>query len=404
MMEVTASHLSFLQLSWTTFQSVLIVFIIAVSGFLSAYAGLLPKEGQKIVSMLNVNLLTPCLIFSKLARSLSFGTLIQLYVVPIFYAALVSTSYFSATLVSKVLKLDGDETNFVIGTSVFPNSNSLPVSLMMSLAYSLPQLEWPELPNDSGDNIASRGVLYLIIFQQIDQTLRWSWGLNKLLRWSTEIELSIEDTMEQNADRLLTRGSEDEASNLAKLGSKLRYHWNNLLSCMNGPLYSIMFSILVASIRPLQEQLFESNGFLKNTLTSAIDQMAYVSIPLILVVLGANLCPSSTTPLGTHNRKRIVLASIISRMILPALILLPLLAFTVKKLRTSILTDPVFILVSFLLTASPPAIQLTQLTQLNEFFEFEIVNVLFWGYVVMTLPVTILMVTIALRVMDWASQ
>ncbi|CDO93143.1 unnamed protein product [Kluyveromyces dobzhanskii CBS 2104] len=353
--------------------------------------------------MMNVNLLTPCLIFSKLARSLSLAKLLQLYVVPIFYAGLIGTSYISGTVVSRIFELDIDETNFVIGTSVFPNSNSLPVSLMMSLAYTLPQLAWDEIPGDSGDNIASRGVLYLIIFQQIDQTLRWSWGVHKLLKWSSDHEDSNNVT-EQSSISTMIRENDDDATKLHKFYGHLRYHWDNMLSYMNGPLYSIFFSIIVASIRPLQRQLFEADGFLQNAFTPAVDQMAVVSIPLILLVLGANLYPSESTPLGSHNARRIVLASIISRMFLPALILLPFIAFTVKYLRSSILTDPVFLLVSFLLTTSPPAIQLTQLTQLNEFFEFEIVNVLFWGYAVMTLPMTIIMVTLSLRVLEWANQ
>lgn len=403
-MITTNGSLSFLQLSWTTFQSVFVVFVICLCGFLCSYSGLLPKDGQKIISMLNVNLLTPCLIFSKLARSLSLAKLIQLFIIPVFYSVLIGVSYLSGCLVSSLFGLDLDETHFVIGTAVFPNSNSLPVSLMMSLAYSLPQLKWPEIPDDNGDNIASRGILYLLMFQQIDQTLRWLWGVHKLLRWSGEAEESITIT-EQSSFSTTILDSDTTRTKFAKFSNHLRYHWDNLVSYMNPPLYAIFFSVVAASIQPLKEALFEGSGFLHNTLTMAVDQMADVSIPLILIVLGANFGPSnSTSSMATHNSKNMVFASILSRMILPAIILLPLIALTVKNCKISILTDPAFLLVSFLLTTSPPAIQLTQLTQINEFFEFEIVKVLFWGYVVMTLPMTIAMVSISLTVLEWANQ
>jgi hypothetical protein len=32
------------------------------------------------------------------------------------------------------------------------------------------------LPNDNDDEVAARGILYLLIFQQLGQLVRWSWG------------------------------------------------------------------------------------------------------------------------------------------------------------------------------------------------------------------------------------
>ena len=270
-------------------------------------------------------------------------------------------------------------------------------------AYTLPELAWSEIENDSGDKIASRGILYLVMFQQIDQTLRWSWGVHKLLRWSGETD-SNRDTVPPESSSNNELLSEDGETPLDKLKNNLRYHWDNMVDYMNPPLCAIFLSIAVASIKPLQRRLFEDDGFVKNTFTSSIQQMGNVSIPLILVVLGANLCPSVSTPMKTNNGKKIVFASIISRMILPAFFILPIIGLSVKFIKVSILSDPVFLLVSFLLTTSPPAIQLTQITQINGFFEYEIVGVLLWGYTVMTLPMTIAMVSISLKVLQWVEE
>jgi predicted permease len=64
---------------------------------------------------------------------------------------------------------------------VFGNSNSLPISLVISLSQTLRGLHWDKVPNDNDDEVGARGILYLLIFQQLGQLLRWSWGYNVLL-------------------------------------------------------------------------------------------------------------------------------------------------------------------------------------------------------------------------------
>jgi predicted permease len=64
---------------------------------------------------------------------------------------------------------------------VFGNSNSLPISLVISLSQTLRGLHWDKVQNDNDDEVGARGILYLLIFQQLGQLLRWSWGYNVLL-------------------------------------------------------------------------------------------------------------------------------------------------------------------------------------------------------------------------------
>ena len=76
---------SFAHLAYLVFESFLQVVIIALAGFWSASSGLLPKQSQKIISLLNVDLFTPCLIFSKLAKSLSMAKIFEIVIIPIFF-------------------------------------------------------------------------------------------------------------------------------------------------------------------------------------------------------------------------------------------------------------------------------------------------------------------------------
>lgn len=446
------TELSFSQISFLTFQAVVQVIIVCFAGFWAAKTGLLNKNAQKVVSTLNVDLFTPALIFSKLAKSLSFKKLIEIIVIPIFYALSTGISFLVSKIVTRYLSLDEYESNFVTAMSVFGNSNSLPVSLTVALAYTLPNLEWEDVENDGADQIAARGILYLLIFQQIGQVLRWSWGYNTLLKrkptpltsYTVDVENEAannnnttnsdnDSTSKYNQQRNLFNASsnssqsdhllnpnydydEDEENNRAgdfndyyeeqsffkKLIHKIEQGFEKFRSAMNPPLYAMAASVFVASIPPIQEAFYVNNGFVQNTVSEAIRQLGSVSIPLILIVLGSNLYPSQDTPPASPNYKKIVFGSLISRMIIPPLILLPIIALVVKYIQISIIDDPIFLVVAFILTISPPAIQLSQICQLNELFEKEMAGVLFWGYVVLTLPTTIVTVSGALRVLEWA--
>lgn len=432
-------NLSFGSISFLTFEAVLEVVIICFAGFVAAKTNLLTVAGQKVISQLNVDLFTPCLVFTKLAPSLSLNKMVDIIIIPIFYAVSTVTSLVCSRITSRILALNLAESDYVTAMAVFGNSNSLPVSLTLTLAYTLPDLLWDQIDDDTPDKVASRGILYLLIFQQLGQVLRWSWGYNKLLRKRSQEELAahylaepgysalpsaneeelalyIEPVMsqatrdhEEASESGVSEEDEPYKSPVTVEGARSKWrtfvNWSpvkGFLAFMNPPLYAMLISIIVASFPSVQKEFFHSESFIHNTVTKAIEQLGSVSIPLILIVLGSNLYPHTDIPPASKHYNKIVFASLLSRMILPSFILLPVIAACVKYINVSILDDPIFLIVAFILTVSPPAIQLSQITQLNGIFQKEMAGVLFWGYVVLTLPTTIFIVTTSLEVLKWA--
>ncbi|CAN3354392.1 hypothetical protein DICA3_B03664 [Diutina catenulata] len=434
-------------IAFLTFQAVIQVVIICIAGFVCARTGLLNSKAQKIISQLNVDLFTPCLVFSKLAPSLSLQKMAEIAIIPVFYVVITAISYGCSQLSSTFLGLNEPETDFVTAMAVFGNSNSLPVSLTLSLAYTIPDLLWDELPNDTPDGVASRGILYLLIFQQLGQVLRWSWGYNKLMKRRPLSEIYVDTHVEPDSvlaaqiaeeltrsssattitnerfpterSPLLSYSSSDEemvgelaiedattkvaAIEIATQRDPLYMRFiRGFLAWMNPPLWAMVVSVTVASVPFLQKAFFSQGTFINNTVTKSIQQLGQVSIPLILIVLGSNLSPSQDIPPPTRRYKRIILGSLLSRMILPSFVLLPIIALAVKYINSSILDDPIFLIVAFILTIAPPAIQLSQITQLNNIYQSEMAGVLFWGYVVLTLPSTIFIVVTSLQVLKWA--
>lgn len=407
-------------------------------------------------------------------------------------------------------------------TQVFGNSNSLPISLVISLSKTLKGLHWDRVPGDNDNEVAARGILYLLIFQQLGQLVRWTWGYNVLLAPAPDPN-KIEDNEEQDhTDSLIEEGrytddpeeqvlngkrptnsdygsgsgslsprtissvgtsagdeiQNDEVlptptngnvvgkgpGNLAgNLGPRFRstghitqfpsysvlsspdssestgvagfltntknailrflrrasntistfssnlfrrlpqpvqkgfsLFWHYLSrfvlgawAFMNPPLWAMVFALIVASVPQLQSTFFTPGTFVSNSVSRAISQSGSVAVPLILVVLGANLArntlPQSeqvNTPEAAREERNLLIAALVSRMLLPTLIMAPLLAIFAKYVPVSILDDPIFIIVCFLLTGAPSALQLAQICQLNNVFMGAMSRLLFQSYVV----------------------
>lgn len=431
---------------------------------------------------------------------------------------------------------------------VFGNSNSLPISLVLSLSQTIRGLHWDKIPGDNDEEVAARGILYLLIFQQLGQLLRWSWGLNVLLSKSTgdnaedehacsyierghgqgvnssrgEYEPLVTDATQgpnnishesgdmlpskslhgnksvgtfqseqelpfgsgdqtpitdqqytssvssqassagkpafsQTADGVLSTPangnllSVDSGQHIKQLpeedinsASEDRSHFQGqptmlgryrrslknsfvklsdktsaclksafaalpsflqkvlariyaglqafvvaIWQSMNPPLFAMAAALVVASIPSLQRLFFSDGTFVKNSITSAIRQTGGVAVPLILVVLGANLArvsdPDEALRPPSEDDKiegKLVIASLLSRMVVPTVLMAPILALSAKYLSISILDDPIFIIVCFLLAGAPSALQLAQICQINEVYMGAMTRILFHSYVI----------------------
>lgn len=453
-------------------------------------------------------------------------------------------------------------------TQVFGNSNSLPISLVISLSKTLKGLHWDKVPGDNDNEVAARGILYLLIFQQLGQLVRWTWGYNVLLKpashYKTEeggdAEQNLieegrgedryrdepEDTNKNNQNgRLIdsdygsgsqspttasitseedetprqlpevlptpadgnvvgsgpgnmagsmgprqrstghitqfpTYGSGSSSGNAApptgvkayfrhmwstiqrayfrvsstistsfhnifrrlprgvqKVLSTIHFHTMKFLrglwAFMNPPLWAMLIAIIVASVPKLQHLFFDKGTFIENSVTRAVAQSGGVAVPLILVVLGANLARNTLpkeegnqTPEAKREERNLLIASLVSRMLLPTIVMAPILALIAKYVPVSILDDPIFVIVCFLLTGAPSALQLAQICQINNVFMGAMSRLLFQSYVVWyvtpnpsecsircwisvdlsdyrILPSTLVLVMLALEVVEWAA-
>lgn len=449
-----SDQISYLHLTVLTFSATLQTICLCLVGFAAAKSGILPRKAQKYLSQLNMKIFTPSLIFIKLASKLSVSALIDLSVIPLFFAFSTLVAYGAARLTSRVLAFSRRERNFVIAMSVFGNTSSLPVPIVLALATTLPGLNWSKIVDDNTDNIASRSILYLVVYQQLALVLRWSWGYNTLLakQETSPVEEVIEAKSDYQPHRsysststssssddleaafmidtkpaititatevqpLLARVNDVSFSNtqnlhneatMSNVGNELsliKSLANWFLGVMNPPLWSVVVSLLVALTPTLKYQFItNTDGFFYQNITGTIKQLANSAVPLILINLGASLLPSDAPENETRSAhpNELIIGSLVSRIFLPSVVILPSIALAAKYITIfPILNDPVFILVAFILTITPPAVQISQICQINKVFEREMAGILFWGYVITVLPVIIGAVLLASNVIIW---
>ncbi|TFK48932.1 hypothetical protein OE88DRAFT_1633843 [Heliocybe sulcata] len=236
-------------------------------------------------------------------------------------------------------------------------------------------------------------------------------------------------------------------SRVRRLKNKVAKGWSKFSEFMTVPLWAALASLVVALIQPLQHTLDEHLLPIKGALNAA----GNCSIPITLVVLGAYFytppdpeAEASKRKLPTHRDQsslrtvpsqvslaghmknvfslakrgqgiktlmnatsdsekrpgetKTVFVSVLARMIITPLLLLPAMALSAKFDWQRVLEDPVFVVSNVLLIASPPALTLAQITQAasGDAFERLISRTIFWAYCVVTPPSTIIFVVIGL--------
>ncbi|KAJ2891500.1 hypothetical protein IWW38_003590, partial [Coemansia aciculifera] len=319
--------------AFTAIKALLEVFLIGLCGYIFARNGTLNKSTLKTLSVISVNLLTPALLFSKMTETLDPALLKELWNEPVFYFIYGGFSLLWSRVGSRVLKLNGDYARLCDVATFFSNTNTLPVSLIKSIALSSGTQFLLKDANDTPLKVAARGVSYAMIFATLNNILRWSFGValmggmdppsksafnsvNATPRMprsepnsgniADTLRISIDETAD--ADENDDEGSNDELeplflgsparrlaterSQLAQLLDRVvlssQGFWESAQKCITPPVYAIVAAFVVIMIEPLHQAFMDPDTILY-TLWSAIDMCGDACVPLILISLGGQL-------------------------------------------------------------------------------------------------------------------
>jgi predicted permease len=177
---------------------------------------------------------------------------------------------------------------------------------------------------------------------------------------------------------------------------------NKINGFMSPPLYAALLALFVG-LTPLKGLMYDKQSFLYPSVTKAIEGCGKAAVPLILTCLGAQLVSiqESQQPTSPAMNKPVATAIAIRMCLMPFLVVPIVCLFVLYGSRfSSLAQDPVFITMMIVLGCTPTAINLVQITQVNNIFEEEMLRMLFWSYGVVCVPICTFTVFLALNVVD----
>ncbi|CAO3629208.1 unnamed protein product [Mucor hiemalis] len=325
---------------------------------------------------------------------------------------------------------------------MFCNTNSLPVAIISSLAFSEAGkiLYWGS--DDTQETVSARGISYTLFFGLFCNLVRWSYGYNLLQKKAEDDDSlttiyskgsdygsisDINDTSRRSSaatvsgeidleyDGQSLKGSSSIKRNNNSTTSLINIKDQEEIDCkswkqrfvsifvsvdkfMSPPLYAALLALFVGLIPPLKNLMYNQESFFYASITKAIESCGKASVPIVLVCLGAQLKSIRETQQTNTTPFKPVALSIFIRMFLTPLCVIPIVfAFAYfGKGWSELASDPMFIVCMVVVGCTPTAINLSQITQVNGIFEEEMLNVLFWSYGVICIPVCTLVVSLAL--------
>ncbi|KAI9472655.1 auxin efflux carrier [Coemansia mojavensis] len=349
--------------------------------------------------------------FSKMTETLDPGLLLELWNEPVFYFIYGGFSLLWSRVGSRMLRLNSDYARLCDVATFFSNTNTLPVSLIKSIALSSGSHFLLKDANDTPLKVAARGVSYAMIFATLNNILRWSFGVALMGGLSPKNKSAFNsvnatprtpapanfDRSSQSSDELVPLFLGEPAqpllrhpAGLQRITNKLSGMWATIRTCITPPVYAILAAFIVITIKPLHETFMNPNTLLY-TLWSAIDMCGDACVPLILISLGGQLGmmkrekqqSALSTETSAEQRKGIVLVLVGRFVFVPtlAIILISTLRIVFPSLLPIMSQDPVYILTLLILSSTPPAINLITVSQATGKFETEAAQILFYGYI-----------------------
>ncbi|KAJ3054416.1 hypothetical protein HK097_001887 [Rhizophlyctis rosea] len=163
--------------------------------------------------------------------------------------------------------------------------------------------------------------------------------------------------------------------------------YHRILEVFNPPITAALFAIIIGLTPPLKSFIFTH---LNQSVVHPVRQLGEASVPIIMLTLGGQLAGMVKTEEGVEGRdgwKEVVVVILVRLLFVPAVwmglvVVWGWKGFENEGLGGEVLSERVFWLATLLLSTSPPALNLINMSQAQRNFEKESAKLLFWSYLV----------------------
>ncbi|OGV57404.1 MAG: hypothetical protein A2X49_01255 [Lentisphaerae bacterium GWF2_52_8] len=308
------------------------VLLVAFAGAFLVRKKILSDESLAILSKLVFAMMLPCLLFSKVARTVNLEMLQTHWILPLSCVLFVLAGLFLGWLMGLLCRVETRFHPLLMVASSFGNASYIPIPLLAAVTLSFPVFA-------GRPDAQAAGVSYISIFLIIYSPLLWTLGY-----------------------KLLTGGQ--------NRGSR------RLFDVLTPPIIGMALGVLVGLI-PFLRALFCVKTGVFSPILEAADILGMAAVPCALIVLGGKLAHGPGR--GSFNKRTILGVLSVKLVLLPLLAIGGLLLLS----RVNLLPlDTICILVLVLEAASPPATNLAVICALgrNKEIEDNMASLLFWSY------------------------
>ncbi|GIL56864.1 hypothetical protein Vafri_12158 [Volvox africanus] len=409
-------------------------------GAWSARRGLLTAESRRAISSLTLYIFTPCLLFSKLAVGVGLHEVARLWLLSANMVASHVVGLLLGLLAVKLARVPPRLRNQLVLSCGVGNVGNLPFVLLAGLAAD-PALPFavalgPGLSRELAmryvalSNLSAALIQFPLTYIFLQKPVKSAPELETTSSTSTPRSVSAPPKQvigndlrssssssgnfeitpegphsEGTTDNVVasptetapatnysiqsTSGMADTAATATAAALAGRPRWRSIAAGMLTPptLFSLA-AVVVASVDWLREALFSPGGCLR-LLGELVDALGAVCIPLLLLVLGANLSRGPGVAAGRLPGGCIAAAVVTRLLLLPAVCGAALLGAWRAGLMPGV--DPLAMLVMLVMHATPTAVLVHSMATIFGNTEDEVAAMLFWQYVacLLTLPLAI---------------
>ena len=361
---------------------------ICILGITAKKLGFVDSKFKSGLSKVVTNIILPCFVFSQIVNNFRISQYILIFQAVVGCLAIYVLGLIIGFIISRILKLDVNQRNFLGAVFSTPHNTSIYVILIQVIGPFLDTI-FPKNPNLVGDS-KKRGLLFVVINSIVANIWKWS-CCYALIEPDDE-----EEDLEENINSPLLKDNDEKIQNqIVEKNPKYKEKTfkDILKSVVNVPLIASIFSLCITFSPSLQKLFITPKSILRDTIIDVNMTVSKAYSFIVIFILGLSIADNVHFP-GEEVKKigkNFLNASIIFWLTVVKLVVMPILTTPViiYLFRNIFHSDDVLTFNYLFLGAAPPAINIIVICAYKNAFVNEISSIMVVMYTAAIITLTV---------------
>ena len=361
---------------------------ICILGIIAKKLGFVDSKFKSGLSKVVTNIILPCFVFSQIVNNFRISQYILIFQAVVGCLVIYVLGLIIGFIISRILKLDVNQRNFLGAVFSTPHNTSIYVILIQVIGPFLDTI-FPKNPNLVGDS-EKRGLLFVVINSIVANIWKWS-CCYALIEPDDE-----EEDLEENINSPLLKDNDEKIQNQIvekKPKYKEKTFKDILKSVVNMPLIASIFSLCITFSPSLQKLFITPKAILRDTIIDVNMTVSKAYSFIVIFILGLSIADNVHLP-GEEVKKigkNFLNVSIIFWLTLVKLVVMPILTTPViiYLFRNIFHSDDVLTFNYLFLGAAPPAINIIVICAYKNAFVNEISSIMIVMYTAAIITLTV---------------